>query len=200
MASKIKVDTLETANGSGTITSSNPITVTGALTATTLVGDGSALTNLSAVTEIDRWYLNTNLSVPASDTYLTANLARSTVGGWTKLGTGMTESSGAFSFPSTGFWEVTHNGTFYKSSGDSRYLAANLMITNNNSTYSIGDEASVNMYSGGGTYASFNVKAIIEVTNLTNDKVKFKYYAINTATLNGSEASSNFTFTKLAEL
>ena len=48
MASKIKVDTLETANGSGTITSSNPITVTGALTATTLVGDGSALTGVSA--------------------------------------------------------------------------------------------------------------------------------------------------------
>ena len=47
MASKIKVDTLETANGSGTITSSNPITVTGALTATTLVGDGSALTGVS---------------------------------------------------------------------------------------------------------------------------------------------------------
>lgn len=47
MASKIKVDTLETANGSGTITSSNPITVTGALTATTLVGNGAALTNIA---------------------------------------------------------------------------------------------------------------------------------------------------------
>jgi len=46
MASKIKVDTLETANGSGTIASSNPITVTGALTATTLVGNGAAVTNV----------------------------------------------------------------------------------------------------------------------------------------------------------
>mgnify|MGYP003639393860 CR=1 FL=1 len=46
MASKIKVDTLETVSGSGTITSSNPITVTGALTATTVVGNGAALTNL----------------------------------------------------------------------------------------------------------------------------------------------------------
>ena len=52
MASKIKVDTLETANGSGTITSSNPITVTGALTATTLVGDGAALVGVSRTTSV----------------------------------------------------------------------------------------------------------------------------------------------------
>ena len=52
MASKIKVDTLETANGSGTIASSNPITVTGALTATTLVGDGAALVGVSRTTSV----------------------------------------------------------------------------------------------------------------------------------------------------
>ena len=58
MASKIKVDTLETANGSGTITSSNPITVTGALTATTLVGDGSALTGVSKPFSQSRIYVD----------------------------------------------------------------------------------------------------------------------------------------------
>ena len=58
MASKIKVDTLETANGSGTITSSNPITVTGALTATTLVGDGSALTGVSKTFSRSRIYVD----------------------------------------------------------------------------------------------------------------------------------------------
>jgi len=46
MTSKLKTDILETVSGSGTITSSNPITVTGALTATTLVGNGAAVTNL----------------------------------------------------------------------------------------------------------------------------------------------------------
>jgi hypothetical protein len=58
MASKIKVDTLETANGSGTITSSNPITVTGALTATTLVGDGSAITGVSKTFSQSRIYVD----------------------------------------------------------------------------------------------------------------------------------------------
>jgi hypothetical protein len=55
MASKIKVDTLETANGSGTITSSNPITVTGALTATTVVGNGAALTSLPVLGVSQTW-------------------------------------------------------------------------------------------------------------------------------------------------
>ena len=52
MASKIKVDTLETVSGSGTITSSNPVTVTGALTATTVVGDGAALVGVSRTTPV----------------------------------------------------------------------------------------------------------------------------------------------------
>ena len=52
MASKIKVDTLETVSGSGTITSSNPVTVTGALTATTVVGDGAALVGVSRTTSV----------------------------------------------------------------------------------------------------------------------------------------------------
>ena len=171
----------------------------GLLTATTFAGSGASLTAVG-ITEVDKWCLTTNLSVAAADTTLTANLARITVDSWTRLGTGVSESSGVFSFPSTGYWQIVVTSSWYKSSGDSRYLASRILSTTDNSTYAKVKEEHSNMYSGGGTYATSQMDYIFEVTNTSNDKVKFQYYAINSATLNASTANSTFTFIKLGAL
>ena len=58
------------------------------------------------------------------------------------------------------------------------------------------------MYDGGGTYATSQADYIFEVTNTSNDKVKFEFYAIDGATLNGSATSDStvLTFLKLGDL
>ena len=55
------------------------------------------------ITEVDQWQLT---SAKTYNSDITANLARVTQSGFGRLGTGMSESSGIFTFPSTGIWRV----------------------------------------------------------------------------------------------
>ena len=83
--------------------------LTGALPAI----DGSSLTNLPAggITEADTWRVSTSFSGDA--TPIATNLSRSNHSGEELLGTGMTQSSGVFTFPSTGFWLVTFESRLF---------------------------------------------------------------------------------------
>lgn len=85
--SEIKVDTISEK------TSANGVTIDGVL-----IKDG----NLSIV-EYDNWELTANIT---SNADITANLSRPTRLLQTKKGTGMSVSSGIFTFPSTGLWVV----------------------------------------------------------------------------------------------
>ena len=66
------------------------------------------ITLSNGITEVDSWRVTTAFTSPSSyDNYITANWARkSTSLNFAKRGTGMTESSGVFTFPSTGLWLV----------------------------------------------------------------------------------------------
>ena len=61
------------------------------------------------ITEMDQWRLTTNVTVSASGGFLTSDWERNDTN-FSKIGTGMTESSGVFTFPSTGIWQVHFNG------------------------------------------------------------------------------------------
>ena len=74
---------------------------------------GASLTNLpaSGITEADEWRFNTAFN-RQSVADITSNWERAdTIFG--KIGTGMSESSGIFTFPSTGIWAIDmHINTF----------------------------------------------------------------------------------------
>ena len=125
------------------------------------------------VTEIDRWLM--------ADQTL-ANAA--TLGNWSRHntsitgaphGTGMSVSSGIWTFPSTGVYEITFmtyiwNGT----SGTRQYVGIDIKGTN--------DAFSSNTQSTGVSYSNvitnnvhnnLNVNGIYDVTNTSNNKLKF---------------------------
>src|SRR5210317_2259026 len=101
MASEIKVDTISEN------TAANGVTIDGVL-----IKDGEVdSVDVSAITQgiktYDCYELTSDIT---SDGDITSNLARETAASRTlvtNIGTGMTESSGIFSFPSTGKWKVT---------------------------------------------------------------------------------------------
>ena len=66
----------------------------------------------------DTFRLTTSLQT--SDADITANLERADDALYGKLGLNMTESSGVFTFPSTGIYKLTFIITGYRS-GESRY-------------------------------------------------------------------------------
>ncbi|MDC6476111.1 hypothetical protein PQZ72_02410 [Candidatus Pelagibacter sp.] len=95
--------------------------------------------------------------------------------GGASLGTAISESSGVFSFPQTGFYLIQANFYLQRIQGDSDYIGMDILGTTNNSSYSnlfqsytaIADTANVHNYLYGTT--------IFDVTDISNYKVKLAY-------------------------
>ena len=89
------------------------------------------------ITEADSWRISANYETGGNGSQpVTANWERDDVGQASKLvGTGMTESSGIFTFPSTGLWWIIACG--YVGSGTtSAYAGWNIQCTTDGSSYS----------------------------------------------------------------
>jgi len=95
--------------------------------------DASKLSGVGGLSEVDQWRLTTNFS--GTQTVITSNLERVDNASFSVLGTGMTESSGIFTFPSTGKYlvEFVSSARF---NGYNRYQYGSIQVTTNNSTYS----------------------------------------------------------------
>ena len=103
----------------------------GARTGTTIsVASGHSFAG-TGLTEIDRWALTSNIT---SNADITSGLSRvsHTLSGY--KGTGMSQSSGIFTFPNTGFWQVTMKVNIEASNDPTAELSLN--ATNDNSSYS----------------------------------------------------------------
>ena len=84
--------------------------------------------------EVDQFYLTSNDEQDGDDNILTA-WSRNDKTGFTKIGTGLTVSSGTFSFPRTGYYRLIY---VYQSNSDSNgdAMTGVLKVTTDNSTYS----------------------------------------------------------------
>ena len=151
--------------------------------------DGSGNLSFAAaggITEADQWRLTTNFTGDANP--LSSNLERVDTSGWGKLGTGMSESSGIFTFPSTGIWFVKFRvNTVYN--GQNRYCTAAIQVTTNNSSYSnvAASDAGMENSSSGNLYQNTLVESLIDCTDTSNVKVRFFIdNEDNSTTVNGS--------------
>jgi hypothetical protein len=68
---------------------------------------GGSVTLASGITQADIWRLTTSFTGSASP--ISSNWERADDASFSKIGTGMTESSGVFTFPSTGIWWVIYH-------------------------------------------------------------------------------------------
>ena len=149
------------------------------------------------ITEADMWRITSSLS--ASSAVITANWERADAYGFDKLGTGMSESSGIFTFPSTGHWLVSFNGSY--EGANIQYAGMMIMVTTDNSSYNQYAKQYTSL-----TDASDNIfvhlEALIDVTNTTNVKVKFEQQmAASSGSWGGSTnvQRTGATFIKLAD-
>jgi len=177
-------------------TTATGIDVTGAIT----VG-GVALA--SGISEADQWRITTDVGA-SGVTQITANWERADTYGSNKLGTGMTQSSGVFTFPSTGFWRVDYQFRCNSVSVDVRYIFFAIeTTTNGGSNWNIMSQGAVNIsnFMSGTEYNSSAVFALIDVTSTSNVKVRVRFDPSAYIVVDG-HTSSNETgllFTKLAE-
>src|SRR6056300_381688 len=133
--------------------------------------------NISAgITEADQWRLNTNFSATGGDDYFTTNLERIDTDSGGYFGTGMTESGGVFTFPSTGYWLVMYNFSVAYVDNLQAYINGNLDVsTDGGSTYSRGARGftSIDYNTEGAPNSSSFCMILLDVTSTANIKVKF---------------------------
>ena len=145
------------------------------------------------------WLLtaDTALTGNSSMADITANIAESAVTGYARIGDPMSVSSGVFTFPSTGIWEVEGIFNF---SGSEGYAQGSIYVTTNNATWSqvaLSSEESDNQ-----EYGQANLKAQIDVTDTANVKVKFQQGGTmsgNALKGNSSYMRTGFLFRRLGD-
>ena len=117
------------------------------------------------------------------------------------LGSLVSESSGIFSFSSTGFYYIRFDVDHTVTVAANTFGIIEILLTDDNSTYT---SAAFAYFGGQSEYDQCfgGISTIIDVTNTTNDKVKFKFTdQTGNPRLNGSttQNKSVVTFLKLGE-
>jgi hypothetical protein len=176
--SEIQVNTINEYTGA------NGVTIDGVLIKDGEVDgvDVSAITQ--GITEADMWETSASIS---STGVITTNLQRSSQTTFNYLGTGMTESSGIFTFPSTGYWWVWWSAKFRGAAGAFGDLYCD--ATTNNSTYT-----AIGVASGtpDGVVNTGNQSSLLDVTDTSNIKVRFRYDRSGSTTIDGGETRFYF--------
>ena len=129
--------------------------------------------SVKGVQEVDQWRLNANKQLSTSWNAVSADLERQDNTFSTHIGTGMSQSSGVFTFPSTGKWLIQANGYLYSSDQEMHYGQVRTLVSSDSgSNYTIVGYAVGNATSGG-AYGNFNSIELIDVTNASTFRVKF---------------------------
>jgi hypothetical protein len=160
----------------------------------TLQSGGSAITQ--GITMADQWRITANLSSNGTNVVGT-NWERNDTN-FDKIGTGMTESSGIFTFPSTGIYIIIFNGLLYADNAVA-YAGFHLQQTTDNSSYTDAIYGYGGNASASGRYSGFYGNGIFDVTNTTTHKIRLRTTSPSTVTFQGTTSiqATGITFIRI---
>jgi len=189
---------LITTPADGTV-SLDKLSATGTKDATTFLRGDNTFAG-AGITVADQFKLTSAFSGDASP--IASNLSRIDRTGQGTLGTGMTESSGIFTFPSTGIYHVGFTATT-QLSGDNRFTFISIQATTDNSTYATVAEtiSHITQNQSSVTYSVGSCDSLIDVTNTSNVKVRFHIGQQNSSTTTRGEPTNAtyMTFIRLGD-
>ena len=176
MSSELKVDKISPASGTSFTLGDSGDTFT-VPSGCTITNSGTA-SGFGGITQSDMWYMTSNITEDVGD--ITANWSRYTGPGG-NIGSALTESSGIFSFPSTGYYKIDYIIGFRNQSSDHAFteVYCQLFYTQNNSSYTDGATSFINVpqMSSANVYANGTGSVILDVTDTSQVKFKLRINA-----------------------
>ena len=175
---------------SGSLAASN---LTGALPAIS----GASLTGIAAgITMANSWNCSSGFNYQ-STTDITS-WSEDTTG---KIGTGMSNSSGIFTFPSTGIYRVRFSQSSYNiGAAEVRYVGAFVnWSTNSGGSYTILREQYGHINNDNACTTTVVTSNYLDVTDTSTTRIKFSVAAENNSTLNGGSYGTFVEFIRLGD-
>ena len=186
------------ATGTGVFTLASPATNTDrTLTlpdeAGTVLTSGTAASNIpgygSQITEADIWRLTTDYTTSAT----LSTLERIDTGNSGLIGSGMSESSGVFTFPSTGIWLILSNALIISQSDNSTLVHTQVTVDNGSNWNSVAYCEGGNSDTTFAARVTASSQCFVDVTDTSNIKVRFTAASVGVSS--SILGSTNSTFT-----
>ena len=197
MTAILKVDTIQDTAGNNIINESSD-TITIGASGDTIALAGTTVTGITqGITQADQWRLTANIT--GTNAVITSNLSQ--VSG-AVIGTGMSVSSGIFTFPETGVYLIISRIEYAAiDANDNVFCSTNL--TTNNSSYTEIDRPGVSNQDSNAT-GEMNTIGIsfVDITNTSTHKVRFETESMGSGTILNGDANSNettFSFIRLGD-
>tara|TARA_R110000803_G_scaffold186035_1_gene248478 strand:+ start:204 stop:842 length:639 start_codon:yes stop_codon:yes gene_type:complete len=180
MTAILKVDTIQDTSGNNIINEASDVITIGASGDTTnivgtLQNNGAAVASTNGITMAQQWRLSSNF---------TCNNNNQTVTGWeaadqtgsVSIGSAMTESSGVFTFPETGIYEITQTIVFGSNdSADTNVSSVMQLSTDTGSNYTTQSLVWIGFESDGSSppsRQSTGQSILLDVTNVSTDRFR----------------------------
>jgi len=148
---------------------------------------GGSLTGIAGIDGVQVWNMTTAFQGAGSPNWgdIIANWSSSAPSngqGAPLVGTApVTQSSGIFTFTSTGFYLVQFICSVSDNTGADKDIFGTIKLTKNNSTYNLAARSGMSLTEAS-TYRSATATILLDITDTSNQKVKFAADGIETST------------------
>ena len=152
------------------------------------------------ITNASLWRMTSTFA--GSKDPIDSDLAEATDVGQGVLGSSMAESAGVFTFPSTGYWNVTATFTCNRFSGNDPVMGAIKYTANNGTDWSLAVQMYNYLHTAAQMYGTMSGSGLFDITDTANQKVAFRLSQDTSGNKTSGSATVNytyFTFVKLAD-
>jgi len=146
--------------------------------------------NFAGVKVAGMWRINTGTNLVAdTDTVVTAGWEEVDSDSYTRIGSAMSQSSGVWTFPETGIYQILWNVQYKDPQAAGNRCTTIITVTTDNSSYSTATDNSGNFESTS-SRASILASHIFDVTNTSTHKCKLSALCTGTVTLHSATEQS----------
>ena len=152
------------------------------------------------ITQTDQWRLTSDIT--SNTDPISANLERVDDASFGYIGSGMSVSSGIWTFPATGIYQLFVTMKGYSTDSSDTIKISTYVSTDSGGSYDEVAETAINSESGSAVGSTATVPIFIDVTNTSTVKIKFTAASLDSGSVIEGDTNKNktcFTFIRLGD-